>query len=299
MTEPRITVVTPTFNRQALIHRVYNSLATQTYPHFEWLVIDDGSTDGTCGQVSEWARRASFPIHYAYQENRGKHFACNRAIDMAQGDFFIIADSDDEFVPESLQTLVDLWNSIPENKRSGFCGVTARCRTQTGAFVGTTLPQEILDSDNLELHYRYHVNGEKWGMIRMDIMRQFRFAETPVVGPFPWGRIAAAGYKTRYSEKVIRIYYVDDQQTDSISKVVSVRQPMVNVYVNTETLNVALRWFWSHPTEFLKIALNLCRFGRAAGVKLGSLTAPLNSAAARWLVRLAYWPSIFFPVKKL
>ncbi len=95
------TVFTATFNRAHVLHRVYHSLRAQTFRDFEWLVVDDGSTDGTGALVEAWRAEADFPIRYRYQENRGKHVACNRAVAEARGRFFLTLDSDDACVPQA------------------------------------------------------------------------------------------------------------------------------------------------------------------------------------------------------
>ena len=59
------TVFTATFNRARVLHRVYDSLRAQTFRDFEWLVVDDGSTDGTGALVAAWRAEADFPIRYA------------------------------------------------------------------------------------------------------------------------------------------------------------------------------------------------------------------------------------------
>ena len=69
------TVYTPTYNRADLLHRVYDSLMTQDDRDFEWLIIDDGSTDHTEAIVEHWAAKAPFPVRYVRQANQGKHFA--------------------------------------------------------------------------------------------------------------------------------------------------------------------------------------------------------------------------------
>jgi glycosyltransferase involved in cell wall biosynthesis len=86
---PLFTVFTPTYNRAHTIHRVYDSLCAQTLRDFEWLVIDDGSTDNTAELVAKWAEVAKFPIRYFKQKNLGKHFAHNRALVEATGYFSI------------------------------------------------------------------------------------------------------------------------------------------------------------------------------------------------------------------
>ena len=68
----RFTVFTPTYNRAHLLHRVFNSLQDQTFTDFEWLIIDDGSTDNTLEIVNKFIKKANFPISYVKKENQGK-----------------------------------------------------------------------------------------------------------------------------------------------------------------------------------------------------------------------------------
>ena len=72
------TVFTPTFNRAASIHRVYESLKSQTFRDFEWLIVDDGSEDDTAILVGNWIKETDFPITYMKQNHAGKHVACKR-----------------------------------------------------------------------------------------------------------------------------------------------------------------------------------------------------------------------------
>ena len=116
----KITVFTPTYNRANSLGRVYDSLCQQTYRNFEWIVIDDGSSDGTEEVIRQYKSNANFPIYYIYQENSGKHVAINRAVERTDSEFFIIADSDDAFKPEALKTFIDAWNAIPDEKKENF-----------------------------------------------------------------------------------------------------------------------------------------------------------------------------------
>ena len=59
---PKFTVFTPTYNRAHTLHRVYESLKAQSYKNFEWLVVDDGSTDGTYHLIEEWRKNSYFSI---------------------------------------------------------------------------------------------------------------------------------------------------------------------------------------------------------------------------------------------
>ena len=74
-----LTVFTPTFNRAECLRRCYESLLRQTCRDFVWLVVDDGSSDGTADLVREWQRAGHVEIRYHYQENGGMHTAHNAA----------------------------------------------------------------------------------------------------------------------------------------------------------------------------------------------------------------------------
>src|SRR5690242_19362698 len=102
---PLFTVFTPTYNRAHTIERVYRSLCTQNCRDFEWLVVDDGSTDGTEALIRQWQHEAEFPIRYFWQPNAGKHVAMNRGVAEASGSLFLTLDSDDACVPWALERL--------------------------------------------------------------------------------------------------------------------------------------------------------------------------------------------------
>src|SRR3974390_2817293 len=100
MVEPyAFTVFTATYNRAHTLHRVYDSLCAQTLHDFEWIVIDDGSTDNTAELIDDWAKAAQFPIRYFKQNHSGKHVAHNLAVREARGLFFLPLDSDDACLP--------------------------------------------------------------------------------------------------------------------------------------------------------------------------------------------------------
>ena len=100
---PYFTVFTPTFNRAYTLQGVYESLAMQTFRDFEWIIVDDGSTDNTENLISEWKKEANFVIRYYYQTNQGKHIASNKGVKEAQGELFLFLDSDDRCVPQTLE----------------------------------------------------------------------------------------------------------------------------------------------------------------------------------------------------
>lgn len=88
-TPPFFTILTPTYNRAGTLHRVYESLCQQTFKDFEWVVVDDGSTDNTHASVLAWQARAAFPIRYVWQNNQHKKTAFNRGVREARGELIV------------------------------------------------------------------------------------------------------------------------------------------------------------------------------------------------------------------
>ena len=86
-----LTVFTPAYNKAKTLKRLYQSLLEQQglQSSFEWIVINDGSTDETDKMVQEWLTEKKITIRYIPKENGGKQRAYNEAVQMAQGDDFI------------------------------------------------------------------------------------------------------------------------------------------------------------------------------------------------------------------
>src|SRR5215469_12275981 len=107
------TVFTPVYNRRDLIHRVYDSLRDQTLRDFEWVVVDDGSSDNVVELLERYAAEADFPILIHRKENEGKHTAWNIGLEMARGEYFVPLDHDDACIPTALERFRYWWLTIP------------------------------------------------------------------------------------------------------------------------------------------------------------------------------------------
>ena len=210
---PLFTIFTPTYNRAHTLHRCFESLSAQTLRDFEWIVVDDGSTDGTAQLVEGWIKAATFPIRYLRQDHGGKHIAHNLAVREARGYFFACLDSDDGLAPNSLERLAYYWQTIPESEREFFSGVDGLCSDVNGKIVGIKFPRDIFDTNLREMKYVHRLYGEKWGMGRTDIMRRYLFPEIARGGYLPEGIIwldIAKKYRSRAVNEIVRIYYVDN-----------------------------------------------------------------------------------------
>ncbi len=295
---PRFTVFTPTYNRAKTLRRPYESLRRQTLRDFEWLVIDDGSTDNTRERVESWQREAGFTVRYAWQENGGKAAAWNRALELARGEFFICLDSDDECVPRALENFKDVWESIPEGERGRFSGVTAFCVDQNGAPYGPDLPASPLDCSHVEVTYRLKRVHETWQCYRTEVIRNYPFElipgyrnylpETAVIN-----RVAAS-YIQRHVNQRLRVYHTEDRSDvgEHLSSGLNARDGLKHApgirAAHLSLLKYQFRWFPYAPLRFYKAAANYVRFSWMQGISTRAQLRELGLMRARalWLAAL-------------
>jgi glycosyltransferase involved in cell wall biosynthesis len=107
---PLVSVVVPTFNRAGKVGQAIDSVLAQTYPHWELIVVDDGSRDDTPRLLAAYGER----IRRFRQENRGVSAARNRGLQAARGQFIALLDSDDTWLPGKLAAQVDFFRSHPD-----------------------------------------------------------------------------------------------------------------------------------------------------------------------------------------
>jgi glycosyltransferase involved in cell wall biosynthesis len=217
--DPYITVFTPTYNREILLKRLYQSLIEQKSKNFEWIIVDDESTDDTAKIVGEWIREEhTFPISYHRQNHGGKHRALNKGFRMARGIYFFIVDSDDYLTEDAIEK-VERWGKVVENEND-IAGVSG-LRISNGQILGG-IPDEMqkngwIEAGNLE-RGKYGLWGDKAEAYKVQILRQHPFPEFAgedfVTEAVCWDAIASEGYKIRwYGEAIYECEYLEDGLT--------------------------------------------------------------------------------------
>jgi glycosyltransferase involved in cell wall biosynthesis len=289
------TVFTATYNCAGTLHRVYDSLCRQTFRDFEWLIVDDGSTDKTEDLVRQWQGQSNFLVHYYRQANQGKAVAANYAAQKANGLLFLPLDADDACVPTALERFHFHWRSIPEAQQPTFSAVTALCMDENERLIGTRFPRDIMDSNSAEIRYRYHVRGEKWGFQRTDIMREYLFPTDISYRAIPesiiWNAIARK-YQTRFVNETLRIYYQrhyrNSKQRNQFIATAAVRDPYGHAVWHQAALNNDLKWFRYSPLEFTRNAAHFVRFSLNSGVSFLEQYSALTNWLAKtlWLIML-------------
>ncbi|CAJ0888471.1 hypothetical protein AMST5_03880 [freshwater sediment metagenome] len=181
---PIISILTPSWNRASYLDRVWKSLDSQTYKNFEWIVSNDGSTDETQAKIEELAAKSAFPITVITASHHiGKARMDNEAVRHAHGEFIVWCDSDDYFLPQAMERLVEVWNSIEEDERPEFVGLVGLCRTEEGDIL-TQLPfQERFDTTWNELSEIHRVTGDMVYLARAEALRNHPFPEVDFIVP--------------------------------------------------------------------------------------------------------------------
>lgn len=233
----KITVFTPTYNRGYIIEKLYRSLQKQTINSFEWLVIDDGSTDETEKLFNKWQKEANlFQIRYLKVENGGKHRAINKASDIARGELFFIVDSDDQITEDALENIIK-WEESIKGKRK-YCGIAGN-RGRTGdQIIGTTFKGSFVDATSLERN-KYNITGDKAEVFYTHILKNYKFDEIQgenfITEATVWDRMAYDGYKIRWFNITIYICdYLEDGLTTNMRDIFA-RNPIgTAIYINQQ-----------------------------------------------------------------
>lgn len=163
-----VTFFTPTYNRAHILHRCYDSLCNQRTYNFKWLIIDDGSIDGTKELVRQWiAQEKRFDIIYHYKENGGLHTAFNMAVELADTELFTCFESDDLFTPEAMLIIERNWDSI---RNSNCVGFITLCKDMNGNLIGRRYPENM--KTVLYRDHRKAAPGDKQYVFRTEILKQ-------------------------------------------------------------------------------------------------------------------------------
>ena len=215
-----MTILTPTYNRGYILRNAFDSLRKQTCFDFEWIIVDDGSTDDTEKLVLSWVKQElPFSIRYFKQENGGKHRAVNKGVQEATHEYILILDSDD-YLTENAVEKVHNWIKTIDGK-SDFAGVAGLRGwiNKSGAIGGSGNGQEYIDAKNTERR-KYNLFGDKAEIYKTEIMKKYPFPEFEgekfLSEHVVWDSIAKDGYKIRWFNEVIyKCEYLADGLTKS------------------------------------------------------------------------------------
>lgn len=165
-----LTIFTPSYNRAYCLHKCYESLCRQSYKDFDWLIIDDGSTDNTKELVEKWCTRNNgFSIIYIYKNNGGLHTAYNAAIENIETELSMCIDSDDYVPDDGVEKILKFWHKYGSDKYAGIVGLDY---DTNGNLIGDPLPNQKTVNliDLLTGKYKLN-NGDRKNVVRTSLYK--------------------------------------------------------------------------------------------------------------------------------
>lgn len=293
-------VCTPTYNRAHTLPRTFLSLMRQTYRDFEWIIVDDGSTDETEMLVQRFVSEADFPIRYIKQENKGRAGALNEAYGHVSAKYIANMDSDDEFTDDALQILHDTWENIPEKDYERFWCITAHCiDSSTGKQIGPMWPEGINDLSGRKQHklLTKYKGGEKYCCRKTEVLKKYPFPQFEDTKFVPenivWEKINQS-YDQYCLNHVVRIYHTDSG--DALSKS-SHKMSTKNSYYHATLfyINDCFSQI-TYNKAVMRAFLDISRLAIITGRTYRSVMEDINAKYKRAMVGIC-WPVVWLFTK--
>ena len=294
MAKPAVSVLTATYNRAHVLHRVYDSLNRQKVRDFEWIVVDDGSTDDTPALLARWQAEANFPITwFRYSNNRGQIPAVNEGRKLVTGEYTLKLDSDDALLDDAMETIATWRTRTGVDTTPKVCGLAFRCVDDLGNIVGKlkngnhNFPEETMVMSARAARYKLGINFDYMIVYNTNIYSEMNYGEldnSENLSPSISVNRISDHYELIYIDCPIRIYYRHDgvaRLSDKPSK--HVKWPRGKYLRALDILNNDIDYLWKRPNVFLNAARKVTRLGLHIGRSPHLQLRDLGNGRARLL----------------
>lgn len=272
------TVFTPTYNRAYTLSKLYQSLINQKFSDFEWLIVDDGSTDNTEKLINKFICEKKVQIRYIKKQNEGKHVAINVGAREARGRWFFIVDSDDILTSSALEIAKQYCDEVNDDK--DFAGVVGLRGNSDGLIWNTEIAKDIrknntgnssklldkvVDATPVEYRYKLGIKGDRAEIVKTAILKQYKFpsfnGEKFMPESYLWYSLSRDKYKFRWFNKIIYITeYLEDGLTNN-GKCIAKNSCKSRHFLDNFSLNIE-----GIPFKIkYKYAINSLRYGKLSG----------------------------------
>jgi len=186
---PFFSIIIPTYNREDKLDIPIKSILNQQFKNWELLIIDDGSTDQTNDLIQNYS---SHNIHYFYQQHQGRSAARNLGISKARGTYICFQDSDDEYLPNHLQTLYEailkndtykvfrtgmlIYENGKLSKKSNIIGIKGRNAYPFENFTTAAFHRNLLNEKSFPV--AYYVNEDLYFFLKIGEMKPIHIINT-------------------------------------------------------------------------------------------------------------------------
>lgn len=284
-----LAILTPAYNRKEMLKRLYTSLKEQTCGDFVWLVVDDGSTDGTEEEVKGWMELGEIKIGFIRKENGGKHTALNVGICQIEEELTFIVDSDDYLTKDAVETVLAYGEKYREKKKEKkLCGYCFLRHYSDGKVNTAYFPKDEYIGNYVETRINGNIGGDKAEVFYTSILREFPFQEYPGEKFMPEDAVWIAMSQKYDMVHINKGIYICDYleggltRTGRAMKIYSPKGMMLRsrLFMNDKRVCLKIK---------IKMALLYCIYSRFAGIGIREAADELNRKA---LFYLSYVPAI-------
>ena len=298
MNLPAITIFTPTYNREKLLNRAYQSLLNQTDHNFNWVIVDDGSTDGTAVLVKSWIPGSGFSIAYQHKPNGGKFTAMLVSKKLITGNWVMRLDSDDELTPDAVEVMKKEIARV-EMEKPEIVEIRAFCKNPDGSRRSNFhFPEDraFFDAGWHEMVLKLKNDSEMLSVIRTEVYN--RIVTLPedlwLDGQFKclgesvfWARINSI---SRYINKDLRVYHSDAD--NSVLRNTNSRIGFADDLIFSKFfLSENLEHFLIRPGYFVSLTMKYIIAGMVLGVSIPTLFRQAEGWRFRLLLVLLLLPA--------
>ena len=286
----KITILTPTYNRANCLPKLFESLTRQTNRNFQWLVIDDGSSDNTvdflkglCGEEH------GFKFAFYTKSNGGKHTALNYSHPYIKGEWTCIVDSDDYLADNAVEEIIGAVNKYSNLNKVRVLSFLRG--TDSANPLNKNFPEEPIISNHID----FRVNGQRGGdcceVIRTDVLKERKFPEyegEKFLGEGYLWNYTGFNYDTVYINKVIYICeYLEGGLTKS-GRAMRIRCPKGGM-VNSNSFLMKIPGRRVRTKILHKEAILFVCYGKFAGLSISQIVKQCNRP---WQALVDYLPGV-------
>lgn len=215
MNKPMLSIITPVYNRVECMNRLHSMLCKQTDSDFEWIIIDDGSTDCLGNLVKSW--KSNFKVVYQWKTNGGKATAVNVGLALAEGENIVVLDSDDEPLIKAVEEIRKTMARLDEDS----VGAGFLICDRNGNVLGNRIKPDFQKMTILDAYAKKGFSGDKWFVFKARQYKQYRFpicdSELLVPEGTVYNRMSRDGMPVVFVDKCLLIAeYLGDGYSENI-----------------------------------------------------------------------------------
>lgn len=250
----RFTLYTPCFCSANFIDRIKQTIDGQTFRDFEWIVINDASTDNTSELLQEYIKTVDVPVKFFdLKKNQMIAANANLAVEHAEGEIFIGLGHDDIYLPNMLELFNQLYNQY---NADDIGGIIARCQTQYGKITPIPFTKTIMSYWEYGVDKNGRYSGEAPCAWKTDVLRKYMpFDPKELIGPAIGPLMSCDGYKFITTNEIVRKYYVYEKGGHSLSKY-SNKYALHSYRAALRKINLFSQHYYMSPSVKRKLCLD-------------------------------------------